>query len=152
LIDCREQLVVHLAGELQFWMIKSSCSRLPKRTLENAAAQEYDALSVLNPTQEYAIVVKKPLTKRQEVRYDKVLSQIRDRFGSYESIARKSFIIYDEEITGNTIRVWFLERRISTDFCFILYEMMGRSFPICDLLPWLIQYFVEFHQLQGESE
>jgi hypothetical protein len=30
--------------------------------------------------------------------------------------------------------------------------MMGRSFPICDLLPWLIQYFVEFHQLQGETK
>ena len=28
--------------------------------------------------------------------------------------------------------------------------LMGRSFPICDLLPWMMQYFVEFHQLQGE--
>ena len=97
-------------------------------------------------------MLRKPLTKRHESRYDKVCGQIRDQFGSYESIARHSFIVHNEEITGNTVRVWFLERRISTDFCFVLHEMMGRSFPICDLLPWLMQYFVEFHQLQGETK
>ena len=73
-------------------------------------------------------MVKKPLTKRQEIRYDKVVSQVRDRFGSYESIARQSWLASGEEIAGQTIRVWFQERKISTDFCFVLYEMMGRSF------------------------
>jgi hypothetical protein len=131
-------------------MIKSSCSRLSKRTLEITDLQEYDVILDSHIKRGNAIVVKKPLTKRQEIRYDKVVSQVRERFGSYESIARQSWLASDEEIAGQTIRVWFLERKISTDFCFILYEMMGRSFPICDLLPWMMQYFVEFHQIQGE--
>ena len=95
-------------------------------------------------------MLKKPLTKRQEARYDKVCDSVRNRFGSFESIARQSWLICDEEITGQTVRIWFSERRIPTDFCFILYEMMGRSFDLCDLMPWMLQYFVEYHQLVGE--
>ena len=100
--------------------------------------------------EEIAIVLKKPLTKRQEARYDKVCGQVRDRFGSHESIARHAFALASEEVTGNTVRVWFIERRIPTDFCFVLYEMMGHTFSLCDLMPWMLQYFVEFHQTVGE--
>ena len=89
-------------------------------------------------------MLRKPLTKRQKVRYDKVCDQIRNRFGSYESIARQSFILHNEEIAGNTVRVWFQERRISTDFCFVLYEMMGRTINVVDLLPWMEQFFVDY--------
>lgn len=95
-------------------------------------------------------MLKKPLTKRQEARYDKVLSGVRDRFGSHESIARQAFALFSEEVTGNTVRVWFVERRIPTDFCFVLYEMMGHTFRLCDLMPWMEQFFVEYHQLAGE--
>lgn len=87
---------------------------------------------------------RKSLTKNQEAQYDKVCEQIRGRFGSFETIARQAFVLAGEEITGNTVRVWFQERRISTDFCVVLYEMMDRTFSLCDLMPWMLQYFVEY--------
>jgi hypothetical protein len=97
-------------------------------------------------------VLKKPLTKRQESRYDRVCEDVRIRFGSYESIARQAFVLSNEEVAGNTVRVWFQDRKIPTDFCFILYEMMGHTFRLCDLLPWLEQYLVEYHQQAGEKK
>jgi hypothetical protein len=67
--------------------------------------------------------------------------KVRDEIGSYETIARKVSNLNGEEISGETIRRWFSDRSIPTEYCFVLYELMDRNFDIFALQPWLDRYF-----------
>ena len=80
------------------------------------------------------------LNKRQQTAYNKVCTQVRVRYGSYHSIALRMFVHTDEEVTGETVRTWFLSQKIPVEYCFVLYEMMDREINLFDLLPWLENY------------
>lgn len=77
------------------------------------------------------------LNKKQTRAYDALCSRIRGCLGSYHSMSLQIHLQSGQEIHGETLRAWFVERRIPTDYCFILYELMGRGFDIFTLLPWL---------------
>jgi len=80
------------------------------------------------------------MNKRQQAAYTKVCNQVRKRFGSYHSIALRMFVHTTEEITGETVRTWFLSHKIPTDYCFVLYQMMDRDIDLFALLPWMAEY------------
>lgn len=85
--------------------------------------------------------LKSPLNKTQEKRYDKVCEQIRKKLGSFERISHVAHTCTGDRWASETIRRWFISRTIPTDFCFVLYELMGLDFEIFDLLPWLKSFF-----------
>jgi len=80
------------------------------------------------------------MNKQQQARYDKTCAKIRNHFGSMNSIATRSFIHTDNVITGETVRLWMVERRMPTDFAFVLYEMMDREIDPLTLTPDLARY------------
>ena len=77
------------------------------------------------------------MNKRQQAVYDETCDHIRDTYGSYNTIAVRSVQITDEVITGETVRTWFLERKIPADFVFVLYQMMEQEIDPLSLLPWM---------------
>jgi hypothetical protein len=77
------------------------------------------------------------LTRRQTAAYDRTLLQIRDQLGSYHTIALQIFRNCDREVTSETVRAWFAERRIPTHIVFALYEICSKSFDPLTLVPWL---------------
>ena len=82
-------------------------------------------------------IEKYSLTKKQEKAYDKTIAKIRERYGSYASIAHHVYLNCDRLITGQGIRTWFGERRIPTTFVFVLYEIMDEEIDALTLCPWL---------------
>jgi hypothetical protein len=91
------------------------------------------------------------LNKRQQAAYTKVCDEIRTHLGSYNSIAMRMFAHTSEEVTGETVRNWFLSQKIPIEYCFVLYEMMGRDIDLFALLPWLAEY-VELKAAPKASE
>jgi hypothetical protein len=79
-------------------------------------------------------------TKKQEQAYDKTIAKIRDRFGSYHSIAVRVQINCGKEHTGQGFRQWIAERRIPTHIVFSLYEIMDEEIDPLTLCPWLGAY------------
>lgn len=77
------------------------------------------------------------MTKRQEQGYDKALKQVIDRFGSKHSIALRIFMNCNREVTAETVRLWFAERRVPTHIAFVLYEIMDEEIDPLALVPWL---------------
>ncbi len=77
------------------------------------------------------------MTKNQQALYDKTTQQIVERFGSTHAVAVRSVVITDEVITGETVRTWFRDRKIPTDFCFVLYAMMHKEIDPLNLCPHL---------------
>jgi hypothetical protein len=83
----------------------------------------------------------KILSVRQRNRYDHICFEIRSTIGSFETIARKVSGLNGEEISGETIRRWFTDRSIPTEYCFVLYELMEQQINVFHLQPWLARYF-----------
>jgi hypothetical protein len=46
------------------------------------------------------------------------------------------------ELTGETIRSWFAERRVPTHIAFVLYEIMDFKIDPLTLAPWLAEHVV----------
>lgn len=82
------------------------------------------------------------MTKKQQALYDKTCAAIHKHFGSYNAIAIQAHAATGDSITSETVRVWFVERRIPAEFVFVLYEMMNGSFDLFALLPWLKRWVV----------
>lgn len=80
------------------------------------------------------------MTQKQQKAYYNTVRTVRERFGSYHSIALRMYVHTDEEITGETVRNWFVKQEIPTDYCFVLYEMMDQDIDIFTLVPWLSKY------------
>ncbi len=80
------------------------------------------------------------MNKSQQAQYDKTCDKIRDRLGSTNAIAIHSHKITGNIITGETVRQWMVDRRIPTDFAFVLYELMDREINPLHLTPGLAQY------------
>ncbi len=80
------------------------------------------------------------MNKTQQAQYDKTCAKIRERLGSTNAIAVLSHLHTDKVITGETVRQWMVERRIPTDFAFVLYEMMSREIDPLSLTPDLARY------------
>jgi hypothetical protein len=82
------------------------------------------------------------MTKKQQALYDKTCEQIRERYGSTHAIAVRSVMITDEVISGETVRTWFRDRTVPTDFAFVLYLMMDREIDPLALCPHLRRFVV----------
>lgn len=76
-------------------------------------------------------------TRKQEQAYDRTVSEIRDRFGSYARIAHHVYLNCDKLLTGEAFRAWFAERRVPTHIVFVLYELMDCEIDPLTLAPWL---------------
>ena len=90
------------------------------------------------------------LTRRQIQAYDRTALAIRDEIGSYSSIALRIYTNCGREVTSETVRAWFSERRVPTHIVFALYEATNRIFNPLTLVPWLGQ-FVEVKSGPGAS-
>lgn len=77
------------------------------------------------------------MTRRQEQAYDRTLKAVRERFGSYHTIALRIFTNCGRELTGETVRAWFAERRVPTHIAFVLYEICDGEIDPLTLAPWL---------------
>lgn len=77
------------------------------------------------------------MNSKEKSAYDKTCSQIQERYGSHNNIAVRSYSFTNSVITGQTVRSWFLERKIPTDFAFTLYEMMDQDIDPLTLCPHL---------------
>ena len=82
------------------------------------------------------------MTKKQQEQYDKTCAKLIELFGSTNAIAIRSHQITDEIITGETIRVWMRDRKIPSEFVFVLHEMADREIDPLALLPWLRRWVV----------
>lgn len=82
------------------------------------------------------------MTKRQEQAYDRALRQVCDHIGSKHSIALRIYTNCEREVTSETVRLWFAERRVPTHIAFVLYEITEGAIDPLALVPWL-QEFVE---------
>ena len=82
------------------------------------------------------------MSKRQEQAYDKTLAKIRDKIGSYHTIAVRVQINCGKEHTGQGMRQWFSERRVPTHIVFSLYEIMDEEIDPLTLCPWMIPHVV----------
>ena len=80
------------------------------------------------------------LTVKEMRTYDRTLGKIRNLIGSYHSIALRIFSNCEQEVTGETVRTWFAERRIPTDMCFVLYEITEGGIDPLTLCPWLAEH------------
>ncbi len=85
-------------------------------------------------------MVPNTMTKKQQALYDRTCAELVMIFGSTNAIAIRSHTITDEIITGETIRVWFRDRKIPAEFVFVLYEMADRKIDPLALLPWLLRW------------
>jgi hypothetical protein len=86
------------------------------------------------------IALNRELNKAEQDAYMRICHRVRERFGSYHSIALRIFTLTGEEITGETVRNWFLAQKIPTDYCFVVWHMMEMDFSIETLLPWMKQF------------
>lgn len=77
------------------------------------------------------------LSHRQKQAYDKTLTVIRNHFGSYHAIALRIYTNCGREVTGETVRAWFADRRVPTHIAFVLYEIMEGAIDPLKLCPWL---------------
>lgn len=80
------------------------------------------------------------LTLRQSAAYDRTLKRIRAEFGSYHSIALRIYTNCGRELTGETVRAWFAERRVPTHIAFVLYEICDEEIDPLTLAPWLAEH------------
>ncbi len=88
------------------------------------------------------ILVPNTMTKNQQAQYDKTCQSILQKFGSTNAIAIRSVQITDGIITGETVRLWFRDRKVPPEFVFVLYEMMDEEIDPLSLLPWLRRWVV----------
>ena len=82
------------------------------------------------------------LTKKQEQAYDKTTQYICDIIGSKHAIALRIFFNCGREVTGETVRLWFAERRVPTHIAFALYEICEYTFDPLTLCPWMNEFVV----------
>lgn len=80
------------------------------------------------------------MTPEERERYDCAATSIRITLGSYEKIARKIYQATGQEISYQTVRDWFIERRVPEKYAFVLWDVTERNFPIFALTPWLKGY------------
>lgn len=80
------------------------------------------------------------MNKRQQAAYDRTCARIYEELKSYHAIAVRTHALTDELVTGETIRLWFSERRIPVSYAFVLYELMGQSIDPLTLTPDLAKY------------
>jgi len=88
----------------------------------------------------------KPLTKKQERTYDRTINIIREEVGSYQKIATTAFSITGLHISGQTVHVWFIERRIPEKYAVIFCSMVPGKVDFMDLCPWLLPVFNAWQQ------
>ena len=88
------------------------------------------------------------MTRRQEQAYDRTLTTVRNRFGSYHSIALRIYSNCEREVTSETVRTWFAERRVPTHIAFVLYEITDQAINPLALAPWLQEHV----ELKAASE
>ena len=80
------------------------------------------------------------MTKRQTQAYEKTLTVIHNYFGSYHSIALRIYTNCGREVTGETVRQWFADRRVPTHIAFVLYEICDKKIDPLTLCPWLAEH------------
>lgn len=80
------------------------------------------------------------LTRRQIAAYDRTILQIRDLFGSYHQIALRIYSNCGRDVTSETVRAWFAERRVPTHIAFALYEITDQAINPLTLCPWLAEH------------
>ena len=80
------------------------------------------------------------MNKRQQAKFDKTVERIREKLGSPSFISMLAYQHDGTAITGETIRTWMVERKIPTDFAFVLYELMDREIDPLTLTPELARY------------
>lgn len=80
------------------------------------------------------------MSKAQIRAYDKTLAEIREHFGSYHSIALRIYTNCGREVTGETVRAWFTDRRVPTHIAFVLFEIMEKAINPLHLCPWLAEH------------
>jgi hypothetical protein len=90
------------------------------------------------------------MTKRQEWRYDRALHEVCEMFGSKHSIALRIYANCGREVTAETVRLWFAERRVPTHIAFVLYEITEEKIDPLALVPWL-QNYVELKKRPSAS-
>lgn len=82
------------------------------------------------------------LTGPQTRAYDKATLKLVTLIGSYHSISLRIFQNCGKEVTGETVRRWFLDRTVPTDMAFVLYEISERAINPLALCPWLAEHVV----------
>lgn len=80
------------------------------------------------------------MTKRQEQAYDRTVAQIREILGSYHLISLRIYSGCGREVTPETVRAWFAERRTPTHIAFVLYEITDEAIDPLNLCPWLAEH------------
>jgi hypothetical protein len=90
------------------------------------------------------------MTLRQAAAYDRTLRKIRKHFGSYHQIALRIYSNCEREVTGETVRQWFVDRRVPTHIAFVFYEMCDEDIDPLSLAPWLGEH-VELKQAATKS-
>lgn len=80
------------------------------------------------------------MNKKQQQAYDRTVRKIRRHLGSPTFIAMLAHKLNGSVITGETVRTWILERRIPTDFAFVLYELMDYAIDPLTLAPELARF------------
>lgn len=80
------------------------------------------------------------MTQKQQKVYDRTLNTVKQRFGSYHQIALRIYANCEREVTGETVRQWFFDRRVPTHIAFVLYEMMDEQIDPLTLCPWLAEH------------
>lgn len=90
------------------------------------------------------------MTRRQEVAYDRTVEKIRDFIGSYHLIALRIYSNCGLEITPETVRAWFAERRTPTHIAFVLYEVCNEKIDPLTFAPWLARH-VEMKEAASKS-
>lgn len=80
------------------------------------------------------------LTATQRKAYTKTTDKIRGILGSYHSIALRIFTNCGREVTGETVRNWFMTRTVPADMAFVLYEICDEDINPLTLVPWLGEY------------
>lgn len=80
------------------------------------------------------------MTRRQIQAYDRTALLIRDLLGSYNSMAMRIYGNCGVEVTSETVRAWFMERRVPTHIAFVLYELALKRFDPLTLCPWLAEH------------
>lgn len=85
-----------------------------------------------------------PRTKEDKSRFDKGCRTIHDYYGSYPRIAAGLKHITGIYVSGQTVRMWFLNRDIPIHYAIVLADAVEIS-PF-DLVPWMEPYALDWMQ------
>jgi hypothetical protein len=83
-----------------------------------------------------------PITKVDKKTIDKACAVIKTQLGSYDAVAREVSHVVGPAfaVTGQTIRNWFIARRIPVRYAAILVDLIDETddtISLYELVPWL---------------